>query len=398
MSTPVQYVPTDFQQTMNLPTGQPDQAAVAKANADLARSKAQSATAKTKLDVSSKRLASLKAQMGNTRLSAAQRHALALQYGRASSEVVLYTAQLKTSTASMTTAQSAVYTANGQFDKLLTGTNRDAYLGLQSLFNSFGLGSLAGKIYGYVQQGYGADTISLLLQDTSEYKKRFAANEDRVKTGLPVLTPAEYLSAESAYRQILSNSGLPTGFYDSPADFQRWIAGDVSPTEIKDRVDMAVDAVGRTDPTYRNALFQLYGIGEHDLAAYFLDRKTAEPILKKQAAAGAIGAAALRRGFGLNQIDLEGYASLGISAQDAENAYGQIANGFEAMLGIAGRYGSSWDQRQAEQEVFTPGAAPSLGSESASEKGKRLRSQERGMFSGGPGSSSQGLAAGYQQT
>lgn len=142
---------------------------------------------------------------------------------------------------------------------------------------------------------------------------------------------------------------------------------------------------------------QMYGVGETELAAYFLDRKKAEPILKKQAAASAIGAAALRRGFNTSLLDMEGYASLGISGQEAEAAYGQIASGFESMLGIAGRYGSTWTQREAEQEVFTPGSAGSVGAESAAEKGKRLKSQERAAFAGGRGSSSQGLAAGYRQ-
>jgi hypothetical protein len=261
-----------------------------------------------------------------------------------------------------------------------------------------GLGTLAGKIYDYVKQGYGADTISVLLQDTPEYKKRFAANDARVKAGLAVLSPADYLATEASYRQILSTAGMPKGFYDNPADFQNWIAGDVSPTEIKDRVDLATAATGQANPEYKNALYQMYGINEADLTAYFLDRKVAEPILKKQAAAGAIGAAALRRGFGANSLDLEGYATIGITADQAEQAYSQIADGFESMLGIAGRYGTSWDQRQAEQEVFTPGAAASVGAESASEKGKRLKSQERALFAGSQGSSTTGLNAGYSPT
>jgi hypothetical protein len=141
----------------------------------------------------------------------------------------------------------------------------------------------------------------------------------------------------------------------------------------------------------------MYGIQEGDLTAYFLDRKRAEPILKKQAAAGAIGAAAIRRGFAANVLDLEGYATLGITADQAEEAYARISDGFETMLGIAGRYGSTWSQREAEQEMFTPGAT-SGGREAASEKGKRLRSQERALFAGGRGATVQGLNAGYSQT
>src|SRR5512139_2967154 len=78
-------------------------------------------------------------------------------------------------------------------EEMLQGEDRDAYMALLSLFSGYGLGSLAPKILEYVQQGYGADTITMLLQRTDEYKRRFSANEIRRKNGLPVLAPNEYL-------------------------------------------------------------------------------------------------------------------------------------------------------------------------------------------------------------
>lgn len=288
--------------------------------------------------------------------------------------------------------------ALGDWASYLKGPERDAFLALSAEFGRFGLQSLAGKIYEYVKQGYGADVIALLLQDTKEYKQRFAGNELRRKAGLAVLNPQEYLAAEASYRQILEAAGIPKGFYDRPSDFTAWIGGDVSPQEIKSRVDMAAERLNQTDPTARAALKQMYGVSEGDIVAYFLDRKRAEPILKKQMEASAIGAAALRRGFKLNRLDLESYADLGITGQDAEAAYARIADSFEAMTGLANVYGTSWSQREAEQEVFTPGAAKAVGTENAFEKAKRLKSQERAAFAGRGGASSQGLNAGYRRT
>ncbi|TXS35067.1 hypothetical protein [Streptomyces sp. t39] len=391
MTTPAQYVPDEFQNVIKLPTG-PDQGTVTQLNDEIARYTAEITALQKQIT------AATPVHNGSARKIQRQTaHRMGVPPKGNAAALASLKAQLAGVQARQKRAQKQLYEITGQFDQFLEGEDRDAFLAVKSLFAQFGLGSLAGKIYDYVKEGYGADTISLLLQDTKEYRARFAANEARAKAGLAVLSPAEYLSAESSYRQILESSGLPKGFYDNPADFQRWIAGDVSPTEIKSRVDMALEAVNQTDPTYRGALYQMYGIGESGLAAYFLDRKQAEPILKKQAAAGAIGAAALRRGFALNTLDLEGYASLGITGQDAEAAYGRIADSFEGMLGLAGRYGTSWTQREAEQEVFTPGSGQ-LNAENAFEKGKRLRSQERAQFAGGRASSSQGLAAGYRQT
>lgn len=396
MTTP-QNVPDDFQDVIDLPRAQgPDDAASKAALKRYETERAKGKSYSPKYFANQARIRDLKADLKRT-TNAARRAKLTQQLKSLTSTNEAYLKAQAASTAAQTGLLNSYYEVSGQYDKLLQGGNRDAFLALKSMFGQFGLDTLAGKIYDFVKQGYGADTISLLLQDTSEYKKRFAGNEARVKAGLPVLNPADYLATESAYRQILSSAGLPKGFYDNPADFTRWISDDVSPTEIKSRVDLATAATSQANSEYKNALFSMYGINEGDLTAYFLDRKRAEPILKKQAAAGAIGAAALRRGFGTNLLDMEGYATLGITADQAEQAYSQIADGFESMLGIAGRYGSSWSQREAEQEVFTPGASQG-GSEAASAKGKRLKSQERALFAGGRGSTIQGLNAGYSQT
>lgn len=398
MTTPAQNVPEDFQQTLDLPGPNADPMPAHAAQAALNRERARGHASTIRIDYANKKLKVLQQQAGNKKLSAKQRAQLSAAIGQQQNYIKQQTALRQASINQQKTLQNKVYETSGQYDKLLSGTNRDAFLALKSLFNTYGLGSLAGKIYDYVKQGYSADTISLLLQDTKEYKTRFAANEARTKNGLAVLSPADYLATEAAYRQVLSSAGLPKGFYDNPADFQKWIASDVSPTEIKDRVDLATQAVSQSNPEYRQALFKMYGIQEADLTAYFLDRKTAEPILKKQAAAAAIGAAALRRGFAANTLDLESYATMGITADQAEQVYGQIADSFDTMLNIAGRFGGQWNQRMAEQEAFTPGATSSPGQESASDQGKRLRSQERALFAGGQGSSVAGLNAGYRQT
>src|SRR5690606_13079448 len=98
----------------------------------------------------------------------------------------------------------------------INNEQRDAYEFLKRTFEGWGLGTLAPKILEFIQQGYDADTIMLMLQDTSEYKQRFAGNVQRQAAGLPVLNPAEYLALERQYRQIMSSAGLPSGFYDDP--------------------------------------------------------------------------------------------------------------------------------------------------------------------------------------
>jgi hypothetical protein len=280
--------------------------------------------------------------------------------------------------------QNQYYEASGQYDKLLSGDNRDAYMAITSLFKNYGLESLSGKIFDYVKNGYGADTISILLQDTPEYKDRFIGNEARKKAGLPVLSPAEYLATESAYRQVMESAGLPKGFYDNKNDFADLIGKNVSPTEMKDRVDLAVQATTLASDAYKQALKQV-GIGDGDMVAYFLDEKKAMPYLTKAAATARIGAEALQQGLSFDAGYAEGLAKAGISADQARQGYSTIANEMNTLSSLGSIYGEEWNQREAERAAFE-------GAASAVAKRKRLASQERGQFGGSAGTARGGLA------
>lgn len=280
--------------------------------------------------------------------------------------------------------QNNYYKATGQYEKLLEGTNRDAYAAVSALFKSYGLESLAGKVYEYVKNGYSADTVSILLQDTKEYKERFAGNEERRKAGLPVLSAGEYLATEASYRQIMQSAGLPSGFYDQSSDFNRWIGGNVSPSEIQTRVDLATQATVLANPDYKRALNQM-GIADSDLTAYFLDQKRSLPYIQKSAATAAIGAQALKNNLAFDRSYAESLATQGITAEQASQGYSQIAQEAENIGTLANIYGTTYTQREAEQAIFEGGAA-------ATNKRKRLASQERGAFSGAAGTAAGGLA------
>lgn len=275
------------------------------------------------------------------------------------------------------------YTSTGQYEKLLTGANRDAFLALESVFKQYGLGSLAGKIYDYVKNGYSSDTISILLQDTKEYKERFAANAERVKAGLPVLSPADYINTENAYRQLLRQSGLPEGFYDSNKDFTEWIAQDVSPTEIQSRVDMATQATALANPFYKQALNQI-GIDDGHMAAYFLDTDRALPLLQKAAATAQIGAAALQQGLTFDRTFAEQLATSGVSGAEAQQGYSQVAAELGTMTQLAAMQGQTWTQTESEKSVFGQGPE-------ASAKKAGIIGAERGQFAGGTGGARAGL-------
>lgn len=289
----------------------------------------------------------------------------------------------KVSVPKMTGPKTAYPLGSGWQDNL-SGPQRDSYLLISNLFKSYGLEGLSGKIFDFVKKGHSADTITVLLQETKEYKERFAGNELRRKQGLPVLTPGEYLATEASYKQIMQAAGMPPGFYDQSSDFNNWIGKNISPSEIQSRVDMATQATVLANPDYRRALNQM-GISDSALTAYFLDTTRALPYLQKSAATAAVGAEALRNNMRFDQAYAEKLAVEGVTQEQARQGYAQISAERETLGELGDIYGQKYDQRQAEEAILR-------GQSSALARRQNLIDQERANFSGAAGAARGGLA------
>ena len=395
-----QYIPDSFADALDLPgPTEVNPAAVAKSTAALVKEKVAGHKNTVSIDRARKEVAAAKKALGKKGLTSAQRAKLNAKIKARGAYISSQSAMRSASVKRQGVLQNSIYEAKGQYEKLLTGTNRDAYASLKSMFNQFGLGSLAPKIYEYAKNGLGADVISLLLQDTKEYKTRFAGNEVRAKNGMGVLTPAEYLSTEQAYRQILQDAGLPKGFYDSVTDFTDWISKDVSPTEIKGRVDMAVANSAMANPAAKQALKDLYGVDDSYVTAYFLDNKRSLPLLQKQSQAAQFGAEALKRGLTLDKNDLEDFVTAGLSLSGVSQGFQAVAEALPNIQAIAARYGETFTQHELSKDLIEGDATSSLGDgRLPSNKRKRLASQERALFSGFSGATPGGLSVGTQNT
>lgn len=260
----------------------------------------------------------------------------------------------------------------------------NAYLTLQALLKEYGLESLAPEVLKFLQDGYSQEQVSFLIQDTDAYRKRFAGNELRRNAGVPVLSPAEYLETERSYRQIMETAGLPAGFYDSPDDFAKWIGGDVAPTEVQNRVNLAVDAAERMNPANKLAFQEYYGIQSKDLAAYFLDQQRALPLLERQARAVTIGGAS---GLSINKERAERLATSDLSDRELVSATGRVGTLARDIGKLSGLYGGQYGQTQAEEEVF-------FDNEEARRRRQQLSSREAGEFNAGSGATSRGLSQG----
>lgn len=269
--------------------------------------------------------------------------------------------------------------------KYLHGKDRDAYQALLHLFRSYGLGSLAPNIRNYLQNGYAPDTITVLLRDTPEYKRRFKANEARKAKGLPVLSPAEYLATERSYRQVMRAAGLPHGFYNQQKDFEKFLENDVSPTELQGRVQAAEQMVDNADKDTLAFFRQHYTKG--DLVAYALNPKRAAPLIEKRFQAAEIGGAAAGQGLSIGRRQAESLASLGVDEAAASQGFSAIAAEDDTANFLADI---------SDEEGFTTADLidETFRADNAVTKRRQsLAARERGRFSGSSGLGQGSLSA-----
>lgn len=281
-----------------------------------------------------------------------------------------------------------VTTGNAPAADPMSPEMQDAFQYLKQLFESYGLGTLAPKIQQYVQAGYSGDTIALMLQDTPEYKQRFAGNDARAKKGLPRLTPHDYLALEQEYKGLFRQYGLPEGMYDNQDDFVTYIGNDVSPQEMDSRLQIAQQTIRSDQPEVRQAYQTWYanGLTEGDAIAAVLDPTRALPELERKQRAAAAGGAARFYGLDTNQDRAEYLADQGVDSNEAFKGYQQVSAVYSPTQGIADMYDMDYSQVDAENEAF-------FGDQAAAQKRKAIDQREIADFSGGQIASSKSFGA-----
>lgn len=248
---------------------------------------------------------------------------------------------------------------------------------LNSMFAPYGLQGFGPFLLQFYKQGFQTEELLMTkLRGTDAYKQRFSANEQRRKNGYTVLSEREYLSAESAYKSVLRNSGLPSHFFDSQSDINLFLANDVSPAEVQQRAQLAVETVNNSDPNYLNALWKYYGIPKDYLAVYVMDPNRALPIIEKAMKGSKIGAEALRSNINMGTNTVGELADAGVSAPEARAAFDRTNASMDMLKQEATTTGISLSQEKV--------AKSELGMDAdTSRKTRQLKSQMRGRFSGG---------------
>jgi hypothetical protein len=270
---------------------------------------------------------------------------------------------------------------------------QSAYDLLLSQFTQYGLQGLVEPLKGLIQDNISPSEFAVRLRQTEPYKKRFAANSSRIANGLRALSEGEYIALEDQYQNVMRNYGLPANYYTKgdlgrQEGFEKFIAGDVSPAELEDRVATAQNRVVNAPPLVKEALKQFYpDIKDADILAYTLDPTRGLQDIKRKVTAAEIGGAALGQGLGTTVSRAEELARFGVTAEAARQGYQTVADVAPRGSQLAAIYGQdAYGQAEAEQEVF--GLA---GSAEAGQRRKKLSELERSAFSGQAGTTAGAL-------
>ncbi len=144
------------------------------------------------------------------------------------------------------------------------------------------------------------------------------------------LSPAEYIQLEDQYQSIMRNYGLPSTYYAKDAmgtqsGFNELLAGDVSATELEERLITAQDRVLKSNPEVLNALKTFYpGISNGDILAYTLDPKNALKDIQRKVTAAEIGGAAMQAGLKTGMTRAEELAQGGKKAIERMKALNDL--------------------------------------------------------------------------
>lgn len=288
-------------------------------------------------------------------------------------------------------------TAEEDLMKRMTAEKRQsAFEVMRERFSAMGLGTLAAEVEkifkGEATTRIGKNPIPiptsesgfyLALIETEAYYQRFGAvNEARLKAGYTALDERTILSMEDEYQKTLKSYNMPAGFYDSPEDYQTFIANDLSKRELADRLQASRQFAMVVDPNIKQQLKNIYNIDENMLSAYIADPAKGQDILKGLASKSLTAASAILSGItAAGAATAEAFGAGELTFMEQQQRFGTAATAAERgrfLSEIERQQQDVYGERQAIEETFG-------GLESSRRARERLTARETARFSGAAG-------------
>lgn len=229
--------------------------------------------------------------------------------------------------------------------------------------------------------GESIDKILFDMERRPEFDAAFpeikARRERAASTGLQLapIGPAEVLEYRTQAKSLMRSYGLPPSFYDNNANFMDLIVGDVSMSELDDRLQMASRRVNNAPPEVKMAFGDLFGPGSADaLFMLFTDVDKALPELEDMVQASEAAGAARRFGFGLTAAEADIMQSYNIEYEKAVEGFGQLD-----------QQRSLFDETLYEQDwtIGNQGIKAAFGLEGGAAEALKRRGEARAAETGG---------------
>jgi hypothetical protein len=276
---------------------------------------------------------------------------------------------------------------------------KSAFQILADEFKLNGLDTLAAEVQNFMTEGLSPAEAKIAIRQSQAYKDRFKGNEGRIKKGLAVYQPNEYLQAEETYRNLLLANNLQDLATRNTTD--AFISGAVSAQEVQDRIQNVFTKIDNADPTLKGQLgqyFSNYGIADPNLqrsqlASALLTGETSSMALERQLKKAQLRAGAQMSGVTIAETGVESLQKQ-LEAQGVADVYGTAKTGFSTLSQtapttekLAGIYGEQTTglSEELQQEAF-------FGLQS--QRRKKLQEREQATFGGQAGISTAGLSKG----
>ena len=273
---------------------------------------------------------------------------------------------------------------------------KSAFQILADEFKVNGLDTLAAEVQNFMTEGLSPAEAKIAIRQSQAYKDRFKGNEGRIKKGLAVYQPNEYLQAEETYRNLLLANNLQDLVSKNTTD--SFISGAVSAQEVQDRIQNVFTKIDNADATLKGQLgqyFSNYGIADPNLqrsqlASALLTGETSSMALERQLKKAQLRAGAQMSGVTIAETGVESLQKQ-LEAQGVADVYGTAKTGFSTLAQtqpgterLAGIYGEQTTglSEELQQEAF-------FGLQS--QRRKKLQEREQATFGGQAGISTAGL-------
>ena len=229
-------------------------------------------------------------------------------------------------------------------DWLINQSQNSAKAILTGLLAQFGLQDLGNWANEQIMLGKDANAVVMEMRYGTDptvraaYDTRFPGMALRRAAGMSEISESAYIETVRGYNQIAKTAGLNADFLGTGDSVTQLIAGDISLSEWRSRVQVAEEASRVADPEVLNMLATRYNYDQNDIVALFLDPEKTKSYMANKRVLGAskiAGASAtlIGREQSFSQELSEYLNDMGVQKREAAARLAPVAGLAQSVLG-----------------------------------------------------------------